>query len=81
MDVKSLAQRSDRIPRSQPVDYREPLSASDIKSAVAFFRISLSISRRCIFFLASRSSSCSGVRGSPAGVFPGAQVAAYSPNG
>ncbi|NJD86127.1 hypothetical protein EWM60_16525 [Candidatus Erwinia dacicola] len=70
MDVKSLAQCSDRIPRSQPVDYREPLSASDIKSAVAFFRISFSISRRCIFFLASRSSSCSGVRGSLAGVFP-----------
>ncbi|WP_420836527.1 hypothetical protein, partial [Candidatus Erwinia dacicola] len=40
MDVKSLAQRSDWIPRSQPVDYREPLSASDIKNAVAFFRIS-----------------------------------------
>ncbi|NJD86114.1 hypothetical protein EWM60_16410 [Candidatus Erwinia dacicola] len=46
------------------------MSASDIKSAVAFFRISFSISRRCIFFLASRSLSCSGVRGSPAGVFP-----------
>ncbi len=46
MDFKSLAQRSDRISRSKPVDYREPLSASDIKSAVAFFRISFSISRR-----------------------------------
>lgn len=36
MDVKSLAQRSDRIPRSQPVDYCEPLSASNIKRAVVF---------------------------------------------
>ena len=34
MDFKSLAQRSDRIPRPQPVDYREPLSESDIKRAV-----------------------------------------------
>lgn len=81
MDVKSLTQRSDRISRPQPVDYREPLSESDIKSAVAFFRISFSISRRWNFFFASRSSSCSGVRGSPAGVSPGALVSAYSPTG
>lgn len=34
MDFKNLAQRSNRISRSEPVDYREPLSESDIKSAV-----------------------------------------------
>ncbi|EAB1943973.1 hypothetical protein CQT90_21620 [Salmonella enterica] len=45
------------------------MSESDIKSAVAFFNISFSISRRCIFFFISRSSSCSEVRGSPVGGF------------
>ena len=35
MDFK-VWQHSHRISCSQPVDYREPLSASDIKSAVAF---------------------------------------------
>lgn len=81
MDFKSLAQHSHRISCSQPVDYREPLSASDIKSAVAFFRISFSISRRWTFssFLATRA-----VRASEEAEWafsPGVQVAAYSPSG
>lgn len=58
------------ILRPQTVDYRELLRESDIKSAVAFFRISFSISRRCIRFRISLSSVCSGVRGNPGGVFP-----------
>lgn len=36
MYLKSLAQRRDRVLRPQPVDYREPLSEFDIKSAVDF---------------------------------------------
>ncbi|EAS1999995.1 hypothetical protein AX334_18045 [Salmonella enterica] len=56
--------------RPQTVDYRELLRESDIKSAVAFFRISFSISRRCMRFLISLSSVCSGVKGNPGGIFP-----------
>jgi len=77
MNFKSLAQRGNRIPRSQPVDYREPLSESDIKRAVAFFRISFSISRRWIFssFHANRAALASEeVRQA---FYPGARVSAY----
>ncbi|ENC38790.1 putative k88 fimbrial protein A [Escherichia coli P0299917.10] len=51
---------------AEPVSSRE----SDIKSAVAFFNISFSISMRCSFFLSSRISICSGVIGEAFGVLP-----------
>ncbi|CNK02097.1 Uncharacterised protein [Yersinia kristensenii] len=70
MNVKNQAQRRNRISRSKIVDYRKSLSESDIKSAVAIFRMSFSISRRCIFFFISRSSSWSGVSRRPSGVLP-----------
>ncbi|QXD01072.1 hypothetical protein MKleb_5710 (plasmid) [Klebsiella sp. PL-2018] len=70
MNTEQPAQWRYRVVRPQTVDYRELFRESDIKSAVAFFRISFSISRRCICFLIFLSSVCSGVRGSPGGVFP-----------
>lgn len=70
VNTEQPAQWRYRVLRPQVVDYRELFRESDIKSAVAFFRISFSISRRCIRFLISLSSVCSGVRGSPGGVFP-----------
>ncbi len=45
------------------LDYRELFSESDIKRAVAFFKISLCSSRRASFFFSSRISICSGVIG------------------
>ncbi|CAK9886689.1 MAG: hypothetical protein XXXJIFNMEKO3_03135 [Candidatus Erwinia impunctatus] len=70
VNTEQPAQWRYRVVRPQTVYYRELFRESDIKSAVAFFRISFSISRRCIRFLISLSSVCSGVRGSPGGVFP-----------
>ncbi|EGQ9765847.1 hypothetical protein FWP46_26050, partial [Vibrio alginolyticus] len=52
------------------LDYREPFRKSDIKRAVAFFRISFSSSIRLIFFLRSRISLCSGVNGDALGALP-----------
>ncbi|CAI2333453.1 hypothetical protein IFVP22_C220305 [Vibrio parahaemolyticus] len=51
--------------KAQPefLDYRELFSESDIKRAVAFFNISLCLSRRASFFFSSRISICSGVIG------------------
>jgi intracellular multiplication protein IcmO len=57
--------------RSEFPDYRELFRESDIKSAVAFFNISFSISMRCSFFLSSRISICSGVIGEAFGVCGG----------
>ncbi|AXF75927.1 hypothetical protein AV903_07445 [Erwinia tracheiphila] len=67
--------------RPQTVDYRELLRESDIQSAVAFFRISFSISMRCIRFLISLSSVCSGVTGSTDVFFPDAADVTILPTG
>ena len=65
-----MAESGHRITRPEFPDYRELFRESDIKSAVAFFNISFSISIRCSFFLSSRISICSGVIGEAFGVFP-----------
>ena len=52
------------------LDYREPFRESDIKRAVAFFRISFSSSIRLIFLLRSRISLCSGVSAYAFGALP-----------
>ncbi|VCZ65876.1 hypothetical protein BANRA_05449 [Escherichia coli] len=63
MNPEHMAECDHRIMRSEFPDYRELFRESDIKSAVAFFNISFSISMRCSFFLSSRISICSGVIG------------------
>ena len=63
MNPEHMAECDHRIMRSEFPDYRELFRESDIKSAVAFFNISFSISMRCSFFLRSRISICSGVIG------------------
>lgn len=63
MNPEHMAECDHRIMRSEFPDYRELFRESDIKSAVAFFNISFSISIRCSFFLRSRISICSGVIG------------------
>ncbi len=68
MNPEHMAECDHRIMRSEFPDYRELFRESDIKSAVAFFNISLSISMRCSFFLSSRISICSGVIGEAFGV-------------
>ncbi|SVG80901.1 IS91 orf [Shigella flexneri] len=55
MNPEHMAECDHRIMRSEFPDYRELFRESDIKSAVAFFNISFSISMRCSFFLSSRS--------------------------
>ena len=70
MNPEHMAECDHRIMRSEFPDYRELFRESDIKSAVAFFNISFSISMRCSFFLSSRISICSGVIGEAFGVLP-----------
>ncbi len=50
MNPEHMAECGHRIMRSEFPDYRELFRESDIKSAVAFFRSSFSISMRCSFF-------------------------------
>lgn len=52
------------------LNYRELFNESDLKRAIAFFRISFSSSMRLIFFLRSRISLCSGVSGDKFGTLP-----------
>ncbi len=70
MNPEHVAESDHRITRSELPDYRELFRESDIKSAVAFFNISFSISIRCSFFFSSCISICSGVIGEAFGVLP-----------
>lgn len=50
INPEHMAESDHRITRPEFPDYRELFRESDIKSAVAFFNISYSISIRCSFF-------------------------------
>ena len=63
MAIHYIQEHCHGITRLEFLDYRELFRESDIKSAVAFFSISFSISIRCSFFFSSRISICSGVMG------------------
>ena len=53
MNAKQKTQPIHRVAPLEPLNYRKLFSESDIKSAVAFFRISFSISIWRIFFSSS----------------------------
>mgnify|MGYP006933262763 CR=1 FL=1 len=81
MNPEHMAESGHRITRPEFPDYRELFRESDIKSAVAFFNISFSISIRCSFFLSSRISICSGVMGRLLVFFPAVHHVIVSPIG
>src|SRR5690606_24592318 len=70
MYAEHLAQTTDRVVPLESLNYRELFSESDIKSAVAFFSISFSISIRRIFFSSSWILRCSAVNAVAIGVSP-----------
>src|SRR5690554_1219569 len=70
MYAEHLAQTAGRVAPLESLNYRELFNESDIKSAVAFFSISFSISIRRIFFSSSWILRCSAVSAAPLGVSP-----------
>lgn len=63
-------QADNRVAVTQSGSYREPLSESDIKSAVAFFNIVFCSFRQRTCFSSSRIRCWSGVMGVAVGVIP-----------
>jgi hypothetical protein len=70
VNIKQRAETVDWIALFQPLDYRKVFNESDIKRAVAFFRISFSCSTRLSCFSSAWIRLCSGVSAEALGVFP-----------